>query len=150
MFAVTCALIAAGVIAFALRERQGDPQAARFHALLTLVGGAMLCFLCADTLLIVYAAWEAMGIISYLLIAWPGTGAARRAARQAFWTTRLTDFGLLFAVLILLSMFHWPTLSSINVTEYMQGLAQQSSDPLAQLRVGFAWIGAAALLVTLA
>ena len=90
---------------------QGDPRARQFFATLTLFAGSMLLFVAADTLLLLYFAWELMGVCSYLLIAHRGTAEARRAARQAFWTTRATDTGLLFAVLLLMAKFNWATAS---------------------------------------
>jgi NADH-quinone oxidoreductase subunit L len=141
LFIITAALLAAGVLLYALRERQGDPRAAAFHASLTLFAGSMLVLLCADTLLLVYLAWEVLGLFSFILIAHTGTDEARRAARQAFWTTRATDIGLLFAVLILMTKFGWMTLSGVDVAH----LAAQVSDQT-QLAALLAWLGAVGLL----
>lgn len=146
LFAITTALIGFGVLLFAVRERRGDPRAGVFFATLTLFAGAMLLFLTADTLILIYIAWELMGLCSYLLIAHPGTDAARRAARQAFWTTRATDFGLLFAVILLLTVFQFPTLSSIDIPRLLTLVMQQGGNPQAV----YPWLSAVALLVLLA
>lgn len=122
---LTTSLIAAAVLAFAIREREADPRARQFFATLTLFAGSMLLFVSADTLLVLYLAWELMGVCSYLLIAHPGTTEARRAARQAFWTTRATDTGLLFAVLLTLMRFKWTTISSIDISAMLSTLQQQ-------------------------
>jgi len=145
LFIFTTAAIALAVMVFALRERVGDVRARQFYATLTAFAASMLLFIAADTLLVLYFAWELMGVCSYLLIAHPGTAAARRAARQAFWTTRATDFGLLFAVLILLTLFHWSTLTSIDVPGYVQHASAQVSQAAV-----YAWLGGAALLALLA
>jgi NADH-quinone oxidoreductase subunit L len=145
LFIFTTAAIALAVMVFALRERAGDPRARQFYATLTAFAASMLFFIAADTLLVMYFAWELMGVCSYLLIAHRGTPEARRAARQAFWTTRATDFGLLFAVLILLTLFHWPTLTSIDVPGYVQHASAQVSQAAV-----YAWLGGAALLALLA
>lgn len=141
-FAVTCALVAALVIAFAIRERQGDPQGPRLLAQLTLFAGTMLLFVSADTLLIMYGAWEGMGLLSYFLIAHSGTGEAKRAAKQAFWTTRSTDFCLLFAILLLMSRFGWATFSAIDLQALILQAQRQGASTEAMHNV----LGLAALL----
>jgi NADH-quinone oxidoreductase subunit L len=146
LFALTTALIGFVVLVFAARERRDDPRAAVFFATLTLFAGSMLLFLTADTLLIIYIAWELMGVCSYLLIAHPATKEAWRAARQAFWATRATDFGLLFAVIILMTRYGglgWGTLSAIDVHALLAGMQSAGGDE-------YAWLGAVALLVLLA
>jgi NADH:ubiquinone oxidoreductase subunit 5 (subunit L)/multisubunit Na+/H+ antiporter MnhA subunit len=143
---LTTALIGAGVLAFAWRERQGDPQAARFFAIMTLFAASMLAFTTADSLILLYIAWEGMGVCSYLLISYPGTAEARRAARQAFWTTRATDFGLLFAIIILQGMFSVTALRDIDLQAMLQAAATAGLAPAtSQL-----WLGAAGLLLLLA
>ena len=143
---LTTALIGAGVLVFSWRERRGDPDAARFFAVMTLFAASMLAFTSADSLLLLYIAWEAMGVCSYLLIAHPGTTEARRAARQAFWTTRTTDFGLLFAVIILQGVFGIANLSQLNLQDMLTAAAQAGIAPEA----GKLWLGAAGLLILLA
>ena len=115
LFVIVTGLVAAAVLIFAARERAGDGRAGVFHATMTLFAASMLLFLCADTLLVLYIAWELMGVCSYFLIAHRGTREAKRAARQAFWTTRATDFGLLFAVLVMMMSFKWAALSSVDL-----------------------------------
>jgi NADH-quinone oxidoreductase subunit L len=146
LFALTTALIGVAVLVFAARERRGDERAGVFFATLTLFAGGMLLFLTADTLILLYIAWELMGLCSYLLITHPGTAEARRAARQAFWTTRATDFGLLFAVLIMMTLFNWSRLSQIDINGFLNGVLQAGGDPHAVLP----WFSAVALLVLLA
>lgn len=146
LFALTTACITLAVLVFAIRERRGDARAPQFFATLTLFAGSMLLFLTADTLLVLYIAWELMGVCSYLLIAHPATAEARRAARQAFWTTRATDFGLLFAVFGLLTAFKWPTVSAIDVSGALSQMMQAGGDTAAFRAV----LGAMALLTLLA
>ncbi len=120
LFILTTCLIGIGVLLYAIRERRDDPFAGIFHALLTFFCGSMLLFLVSDTLLLMYIAWELMGLAGYLLIRHKGTPEANRAARQAFWTTRATDFGLLFAIFIFMFGFgkygvHMVQLSQISI-----------------------------------
>jgi NADH:ubiquinone oxidoreductase subunit 5 (subunit L)/multisubunit Na+/H+ antiporter MnhA subunit len=142
LFVVTTALLAAGILLYSLRERRGDPRAGTFCANLTLFAGSMLLLLSADTLLVVYAAWELMGLMSFILIAHSGTVEAKRAARQAFWTTRATDMGLLFAVFILMSVFGWTQLSHIDVPAF---LGQATTAAAAKN-----WLGVVVMLVLVA
>lgn len=154
LFLLTTALIAAAVLIYAVREREGDPRARQFYSTLTLFAGSMLLFICADTLLVLYLAWELMGVCSYLLIAHRGTAEARRAARQAFWTTRATDTGLLFAVLLVLMKFKWATVSGIDIGAAFNAMAQAAQaqglpyQPL--LEQAQALLGLIALLLLLA
>ncbi|MCB1216700.1 hypothetical protein KDL44_04870 [bacterium] len=119
LFILTTCLIGVAVLLYAIRERRDDKRAGQFHALLTFFCGSMLLFLVSDTLILLYIAWELMGLAGYLLIRHRGTPEANRAARQAFWTTRATDFGLLFAIFIFmfgLSRYNvnWVRLSQID------------------------------------
>lgn len=170
LFILTTCLIGIAVQLYAIRERRGDPQASYFHALLSLFCGSMLLFLVSDTLLLLYFAWELMGLAGYLLIRYRGTAEAYRAARQAFWTTRATDFGLLFAIFIFMFGFekygvHWVRLSQVNISSLVsqingtlseavqQNLLQQSDvAAILQPELNFVvlWLGIAALLVLLA
>ncbi|MCH7472526.1 hypothetical protein IIA79_06195, partial [bacterium] len=147
VFVLTTSLIGAAVMLYALRERRDDPRAGAFHSTMALFAGAMLLFLTADTLLIIYLAWELMGVCSYLLIAHPGTAEARRAARQAFWATRATDFGLLFAVIIMHTRFGWTTLSSVDLAALVSSYAEAGMNVPTE---NYAWLGVVILLVLLA
>ena len=146
LFVAVTGLVAAGVVLYAARERMGDERAGVFHATLTLFAGSMLLFLCSDTLLVLYIAWELMGVCSYLLIGYRGTSEARRAARQAFWTTRATDFGLLFAVLAMMMRFKWAAVSDIDVAAALNNAVSNQLDPVPLISV----LGFVALLLLLA
>lgn len=154
LFILTTALISVGVLLFAIRERRDDPRAPQFFATLTLFAGSMLLFLASDTLLVMYFAWELMGLCSYLLIAHPATAEARRAARQAFWTTRAMDFGLLFAVLLLMVKFHWASISQIDIASAINQIAQSAGGDqalqLALVKPACTWIAVAGALALLA
>ena len=170
LFILTTCLIGIAVLLYAMRERRDDPQAAQFHALLLFFCGSMLLFLVSDTLLLLYTAWELMGLAGYLLIRHKGTPEANRAARQAFWTTRATDFGLLFATFIFMFGFsrygiHLTRLSDVNIAEVIGQLnanvmqavnqgAMSEDAAIALLLPEFShigsWMGVAGLLVLLA
>lgn len=73
-----------------------EPDRARFDTALSFFIGAMLTLVLSNSLLLLFVAWEAVGLASYLLIGfWYDRGDARRAALKAFLMTRLGDLGLL-------------------------------------------------------
>ena len=76
----------------------------RFFAGMSFFVGAMLTLVLADSLLLLYAAWEWVGFASWLLIGFRfREEEARRAARRAFLVTRTGDAGFLLAWLIVLA-----------------------------------------------
>ena len=75
----------------------------RFFAELSFFTGSMLTLVLADSLLLLFAAWEAVGVASFLLIGFHFEQSdARRGAYKAFVMTRLGDLGFLLAWLLLL------------------------------------------------
>jgi NADH-quinone oxidoreductase subunit L len=76
-----------------------DARQARFFALISLFGGAMLTLVVADNLLLLFFGWEIMGLCSYLLIGfWFEKHSAYRAAIKAFMTTRVADVFMLLGI----------------------------------------------------
>ncbi|MGM9581814.1 MAG: NADH-quinone oxidoreductase subunit L [Anaerovibrio sp.] len=81
---------------------QGDPGYGRFFAFLSLFAGSMLGLVVAVNFLQLYFFWELVGLCSYLLIGfYYYKVSAREAAKKAFMTTRVGDFGLLLGILLL-------------------------------------------------
>ena len=81
---------------YAVGYLTGEPDRARFYTALSFFLGAMLTLVLSNSLLLLFAAWEAVGLASYLLIGfWYERDDARRAALKAFLMTRLGDLGLL-------------------------------------------------------
>lgn len=88
----------AGVLVglYAVGYLADEPGRTRFYAALSFFIGAMLTLVLSNSLLLLFAAWEAVGLASYLLIGfWYERDDARRAALNAFLMTRLGDLGLL-------------------------------------------------------
>ncbi len=80
----------------------GDPRYSRYFAFLSLFKASMLLLVLTDNLVGLYAAWELVGLCSYLLIGfWFEKPEAARAAKKAFIVTRVGDAG--FAVGIFLT-----------------------------------------------
>ena len=75
----------------------------RFFALLSFFVGAMLTLVLSGSFVLLFAAWEGVGLASYGLIGfWYSQEDSRKAARKAFLMTRLGDLGLLLGWLWLL------------------------------------------------
>lgn len=79
-----------------------DPGAGRFFAFLSLFASSMLGLVLSVNFLQMYAFWELVGLCSYLLIGfYYEKDSAREAAKKAFITTRIGDFGMLLGILLL-------------------------------------------------
>ena len=105
--AVLVAAIALLVMLYAIgymrRAEEDVPDQARFFAWMGVFAGAMLALVLASSLLLLFVAWELVGLASFALIGFHyRTRAGRDAARKAFLVTRLGDMGLLLAWLLAL------------------------------------------------
>jgi NADH-quinone oxidoreductase subunit L len=82
----------------------------RFFIFLNLFIAAMMILISADNFLMMFVGWEGVGLCSYLLIGFwfekgkDGTGNAE-AAKKAFITNRIGDFGLLIAMFLVFVNF---------------------------------------------
>lgn len=89
---------------YAAGYMKGDSDYPRFFGTLSLFMAAMLTLVISDNFLLLFMAWEIMGLCSYLLIGfWFQKEAASKAAKKAFLTTRFGDMGLLLGILTLLA-----------------------------------------------
>ncbi len=81
-----------------------DPRIGWYFAVHSLFTAAMLTLVLADNLLLLYLAWELVGLCSYFLIGfWWERKSAVNASKKAFITTRVGDVGLLIGILILVA-----------------------------------------------
>ena len=87
---------------YSLGYMRGDPGFARFFSYLSLFSFSMLTLVLADNFILLYMAWELVGLCSYLLIGfWYQKPEAARAAKKAFVVTRVGDLGFLVGILVL-------------------------------------------------
>ncbi|MBI2760073.1 MAG: hypothetical protein HYX51_01440 [Chloroflexi bacterium] len=93
-----------------------EPRYGWFFAALSLFAFSMLTLVLADNLLLLYAAWELVGICSFLLIGfyWERRSAAE-AAKKAFVTTRIGDVGMLIGIILL-----WKATGTFNIREILE------------------------------
>jgi NADH-quinone oxidoreductase subunit L len=123
-----------------------EPLFSRFFAFMSLFGGAMLLLVVADNLLLLFIAWELMGLCSYLLIGFwyaktyddPKATPPRTAAVKAFMTTRIGDVIMLLGI-----VFFYRVFGTLNFAEAFSA----ESLELAVDAVGFGLLGLMALLL---
>jgi formate hydrogenlyase subunit 3/multisubunit Na+/H+ antiporter MnhD subunit len=98
-------LVGALIHVYAAGYMKDDPGFSRFFLIFHLFYLAMIGLLLSNNYVQLYLFWELVGACSYLLIGfWWHKKTARAAALQAFMTNRVGDFGLMLAVLVLLSL----------------------------------------------
>lgn len=126
------ALLVAGagvlVALYAVGYLARETGRARFYTALSFFIGAMLTLVLSNSLVLLFAAWEAVGLASYLLIGfWYRQDDVRRAALKAFMMTRLGDLGLLLG-------WVW-VLVRLGTTDIdgLLGAAAQGTFPAAEL-----------------
>ncbi len=84
---------------YSMGYMKGDIRYNRFFANVTLFVAGMLTAVVANNFILFFAAWEIMGLCSYLLIGhWFEDPANGRAATKAFLVTRIGDVGLLLGI----------------------------------------------------
>jgi NADH-quinone oxidoreductase subunit L len=92
-----------------------DPAYSRFFACLSLFTFSMLGIVLANNFLQLFIFWELVGVSSYLLIGfWYGKASAADAAKKAFITNRLGDFGFLLGILLVWGIFGTLNFGSIQ------------------------------------
>jgi len=95
-----------------------DRSMARFFAFMSLFTFSMLGIVLANNFLMMFIFWELVGVSSYLLIGfWFEKPSAGDAAKKAFITNRLGDFGFLAGILMV-----WGLLGSLNFGELQSSL----------------------------
>src|SRR4051794_29943008 len=87
-----------------------DPSRWRFFAYLNLFMFSMLLLVLADNFVLLFAAWELVGLSSYLLIGfWYSRRSAALAAKKAFLVNRVGDFGFALGIAAV-----WTTVGTLN------------------------------------
>ena len=98
---------------YSLGYMHGDSRINWYFAVHALFAASMLTIILSDSFLLLYVAWELVGVCSYLLIGfWHERPAAREAAKKAFIVTRIGDVGLLVGILLL-----WREVGTFSMTD---------------------------------
>jgi len=104
LFVVT--LVASLVQIYSVGYMHGDPGYSSYFAYQSLFAMSMLGLVLSNNFLMIFMFWELVGLCSYLLIGfWFGKYSAREAAKKAFITNRVGDFGLLLGILMIQVIF---------------------------------------------
>ncbi len=105
-----------------MREDQGK---SRYFAALSFFMFAMLGIVLANNFVMMFIFWELVGVASYLLIGhWFERDAAADAAKKAFITNRLGDFGFMLGILMV-----WAATGSIVFGEIASNISKITSHP---------------------
>src|SRR5438093_92135 len=93
----------------------GDEGYSRFFAYMNLFVASMIVLLLGDNLVLLYLGWEGVGLCSYLLIGfWYTDPANGRAARKAFYVTRVGDTAMSLGLFMLFTQ-----LGTLQIQELM-------------------------------
>ena len=93
------------VSVYAVGYMRGEERQPRFFAAFAFFISAMLTLVLSNSFVLLFAAWEGVGLASYLLIGFHYTEEkAHRAALRAFLMTRAGDVGLLLGWLLALNL----------------------------------------------
>jgi NADH-quinone oxidoreductase subunit L len=93
-----------------------DPGYWRFFAYLNLFMFSMLLLVLANDFLVVFVAWELVGLSSYLLIGfWYRRRSAALAAKKAFIVNRVGDVGFALGIMLI-----WAQLGTLDIQETIE------------------------------
>lgn len=106
MMLLVVTLVSLLVYIYSASYMANDPGMGRFFAFISLFSATMLGLVGAVSFLQLYVFWEGVGLCSYLLIGFYYEKVkAREAAKKAFITTRIGDFGMLVGIIIIAVLF---------------------------------------------
>ncbi len=111
-----------------------DPGYQRFFSYISLFTFSMLMLVMSNNFLQLFFGWEAVGLVSYLLIGfWYTRDTAIYANLKAFLVNRVGDFGFLLGIALVLMYFN-----SLNYAEVF-GLAEEQAETVIQIIPGVDW-----------
>ncbi len=97
-----------------------DPGYWRFFAYLNLFMFSMLLLVLADNFLVVFVAWELVGLCSYLLIGfWYRRRSAALAAKKAFIVNRVGDVGFALGIMAI-----FVSLGTLDIREVLERIGE--------------------------
>jgi NADH-quinone oxidoreductase subunit L len=87
---------------YSIGYMHGDSRFSRFFAYMNLFAASMLVLVLGSSFLLTFMGWEGVGLCSYLLISfWFERNSAAVAAKKAFVTNRVGDFGFMLAMFLI-------------------------------------------------
>jgi NADH-quinone oxidoreductase subunit L len=110
---------------YSLGYMRDDEGKSRYFAALSLFMFAMLGIVLANNFVMMFIFWELVGFTSYVLIGhWFERDAAADAAKKAFLTTRIGDFGFMIGILMV-----WMATGSVVFDDIVAHLSKITSNP---------------------
>ena len=111
-----------------------DPGYTRFFSYISLFTFAMLMLVMANNFLQLFFGWEAVGLVSYLLIGfWHERESAIAANMKAFLVNRVGDLGFILGIAAVLYLF-----GSLDYATVFTGAQNYNGDPVIG-PLGFKW-----------
>lgn len=106
-----------------------DPGYWRFFAYLNLFMFSMLLLVLADSFLVLFVAWELVGLCSYLLIGfWYRKRSAALAAKKAFIVNRVGDVGFALGIMLI-----FVSLGTLNIREVIERIGELDGTTIAAI-----------------
>ena len=106
-----------------------DPGYWRFFAYLNLFMVSMLLLVLADSFLVVFVAWELVGLSSYLLIGfWKHKRSAALAAKKAFIVNRVGDVGFALGIMAIFIDTLALGAGTLNIQQALHALTTEGAD----------------------
>ena len=100
---------------YSIGYMHGDPRFPKFFLYMNLFLFAMTMLVLGNNLLLTFLGWEGVGVCSYFLIAfWFEKPANASAAKKAFITNRVGDWGFMVGIFIT-----WFTFGTIQYTQFL-------------------------------
>src|SRR5438876_4673603 len=110
---------------YSLGYMRDDPGKSRYFAALSFFMFSMLGIVLANNFVMLFIFWELVGLSSYLLIGhWFERDAAADAAKKAFITNRIGDFGFMIGILMV-----WGATGSVLFDDIIPQLSRVTSNP---------------------
>src|SRR5947207_5722329 len=133
----TMAVLVSGIGAvihiYSLGYMRDDEGKSRYFAALSLFMFAILGIVVANNFVMLFIFWELVGFTSYVLIGhWFYRDAAAAAAKKAFITTRIGDFGFMVGILML-----WMATGSVVFAEIAPRMSMLTGHPAFLTAVAF-------------
>jgi NADH-quinone oxidoreductase subunit L len=117
--------IGALIHVYSLGYMRDDAGRSRYFASLSFFMFSMLGIVLSNNFVMMFIFWELVGVSSYLLIGhWFERDAAAEAAKKAFLTNRIGDFGFMLGI-----MMAWTATGSVVFQEMAQQLGRITSYP---------------------
>ncbi len=117
---------------YSLGYMKEDGAKARYFGCLSLFMFSMIGIVLADNLVMMFLFWELVGLSSYLLIGhWFEKPEASDAAKKAFITNRIGDFGFMTGILILFGVMGITSSGVLSFAEMKESLSAAGSPLMA-------------------